>query len=111
MPTTGSDAYVRHTEDPPVPEVVRLGRELRRLRMRKGMSQRELAHRIGLSAHSNVGDYERGRRIPPNDIAVACERALGAPHGVLQRLRAEALGERAEHRLLELPEETRPHAG
>src|SRR3954453_16702687 len=72
-----------------------LGAELRRLRLESGLSQRRLTRLIGLSAHSNLGDYERGRRIPPGDIVVACERLLATEAGYLQRLRARALRERA----------------
>jgi transcriptional regulator with XRE-family HTH domain len=72
-----------------------LGIEIRGLRMRLGVSQRQLVRKLGLQAHSNMGDYENGRRIPPADIVTACEQALHAPHGHLLRLRAEALADRA----------------
>ncbi len=76
----------------------RLGTELRRLRLELGISQRRLTQLIGLSAHSNLGEYERGRRIPPCDIVVACERLLAVQPGYLQHLRSLALRERArEH--------------
>lgn len=74
---------------------VRLGRQLRRLRLARGLSQRGLARALGLSAHSNLVQYELGRRIPPSDIIAACERLLGDDSGSLRRLRAEALAERA----------------
>ncbi|HEV2375245.1 MAG TPA: helix-turn-helix transcriptional regulator [Streptosporangiaceae bacterium] len=72
-----------------------LGAELRRLRLEEGISQRKLTRLIGLSAHSNLGDYERGRRIPPADIVEECERLLTVKPGYLQRLRRLALKERA----------------
>ncbi|HEV2375240.1 MAG TPA: helix-turn-helix transcriptional regulator [Streptosporangiaceae bacterium] len=72
-----------------------LGAELRRLRLEEGISQRRLTHLIGLSAHSNLGDYERGERIPPADIVKECERLLTVEPGYLQRLRRLALKERA----------------
>jgi len=83
----------------------RLGITLRRRRMELGMSQRELARLIGLSAHSNLGDYERGQRIPPGDIVVACEHLLSVEPDSLQSLRRAALCERAR-RLCSLPEES-----
>ena len=72
-----------------------LGAELRRLRLEVGISQRKLTQLIGLSAHSNLGEYERGDRIPPRDIVRACERLLAVPPGSLQRLHQQALRERA----------------
>lgn len=72
-----------------------LGAELRRARIERGISQRKLTQLIGLSAHSNLGEYERGSRIPPADIVVACERLLALPAGQLQRLQQLALRERA----------------
>jgi transcriptional regulator with XRE-family HTH domain len=77
----------------------RLGLELRRLRLELGISQRKLTRLLGLSAHSNLGDYERGRRIPPGDIVDACERLLHAPPGYLRELHRLALRERARERL------------
>ena len=73
----------------------RLGTALRLRRLELGISQRQLARLIGLSAHSNLGDYERGQRIPPGDIVVACEQLLSVEPDYLQRLRREALHERA----------------
>jgi transcriptional regulator with XRE-family HTH domain len=81
------------------PASAQLGLALRRLRMENGISQRGLTRRIGLSAHSNLSDYERGRRIPPADILQACERELKSPPGYLQELRFKALVERT-HRVL-----------
>lgn len=80
----------------PVRGAVRwLGAELRRLRLELGISQRELTQQIGLSAHSNLGEYERGSRIPPCDIILACERLFPVQPGYLQHLRRQALRERA----------------
>jgi transcriptional regulator with XRE-family HTH domain len=76
--------------------VSRLGIEIRRARMAHGLSQRKLAVAVGLVAHSNIGDYERGKRLAPLDIVVACERALNLPPGALQKWHARALTERAD---------------
>lgn len=75
--------------------VVQLGITLRRRRLELGLSQRQLVRLLGLSAHSNLGDYERGQRIPPGDIVAACEQLLAAEPGSLESLRREALCERA----------------
>ncbi len=57
------------------------------------MSQRALTKQLGLSAHSNIADYETGRRIPPRDIVLECERVLGAK--TLSPLLEDALAARA----------------
>lgn len=75
--------------------VARLGIALRLRRLELGLSQRQLVRLLGLSAHSNLGDYERGERIPPGDIVDACEHLLAAEPGSFQSLRREALHERA----------------
>jgi transcriptional regulator with XRE-family HTH domain len=79
------------------PGAASLGAGLRSLRRQRGLSQRELTRLIGLSAHSNLAEYEAGRRIPPADIVSDCERVLGVTDGHLQQLRSAALAERAEH--------------
>jgi tetratricopeptide (TPR) repeat protein/transcriptional regulator with XRE-family HTH domain len=83
--------------DVPDPEscLRRLGKELRKVRIARGLSQREVVRRLGLSAHSNLVDYELGRRIPPADIVSACEALYKLPSGYLERLRGAALAERA----------------
>jgi len=63
--------------------------------MAKGLSLRALAKEIGLSGHGTLVDYEHGRRIPPEDLLVACEKVLDLDDGTLRRLRLEALSERA----------------
>lgn len=81
---------------------VQLGAEIRRLRSARGMSQRALTRLIGLSAHSNLADYETGRRLPPADIVAGCELALGVTDGSLRRLHEQALAERASLRTADL---------
>lgn len=51
---------------PPIPEGERVGRMLRGLRLRAGLTQRELAAAIGVP-QSHISAYERNkRRIPPH---------------------------------------------
>lgn len=73
-----------------------LGLTLYRLRLSRGLSLRVLARRLGMSGHGGLTEYEKGRRIPPEDVVVACERVLGVRDGQLRRLRERALAERAE---------------
>lgn len=74
-----------------------LGAELRNQRISQGLSLRALARQVGLSGHGTLVDYEHGRRIPPEDLMVACEEALGIRDGCLRSLREKALAERAYH--------------
>lgn len=71
------------------------GARLRMLRRSRGVSMRALTAMVGLSAHSNLADYECGRRLPPRDVVEACERALAISDGQLSRLREAALLQRS----------------
>jgi transcriptional regulator with XRE-family HTH domain len=74
----------------------RLGAEIRNRRMARGMSLRALAKELGLSGHGTLVDYEHGRRIPPEDLVVGCERVFQVSDGALRNLREKALAERAD---------------
>jgi transcriptional regulator with XRE-family HTH domain len=75
---------------------VAYGARLRMLRRSTGMSMRAPTAQIGLSAHSNLADYECGRRLPPRDVVEACERALGVTDRQLIRHWEAALRERSQ---------------
>lgn len=83
----GSDDVAQQLSADRVP----IGVELRRLRRCRGLSQRQMAGLLGLSAHSAVADYESGKRLPASDIIIGYERVFGLADGCLQRLRAQAL--------------------
>lgn len=73
----------------------RLGAEMRGRRLARGMSLRRLAKELGLSGHGTLVDYEHGRRIPPEDLIIGCERIFQISDGALRNLREKALAERA----------------
>jgi transcriptional regulator with XRE-family HTH domain len=75
----------------------RLGAEIRNRRMTRGMSLRALAKQLNLSGHGTLVDYEHGRRIPPENLVVGCERIFEISAGALSNLREKALAERAGH--------------
>ena len=52
-----------------------LGRRISALRKQRGLSQAELANRLGISA-SAMGMYEQGRREPSAETLVALSREL-----------------------------------
>lgn len=72
-----------------------LGLVLLRHRLSRGLSLRALAHRLGMSGHGGLGEYEKGRRIPPADLLQGWERALEIPPRELGALRGRALAQRA----------------
>ena len=71
------------------------GLELGRLRMSRGLSLRRLARIVGMAAHSALVDYERGVRIPPDDLSAALIAALRPETDRLARLYRNAIAERA----------------
>jgi transcriptional regulator with XRE-family HTH domain len=81
-------------QSPSTPET--LGAELRRRRRSLGLSQKQMASRLGLSAHSSITYYEAGRRIPPPDIIDAYERALQVTDRALHEARLKVLACRAD---------------
>jgi transcriptional regulator with XRE-family HTH domain len=90
-----SRSAARDLTEPPTASHIPIGVELRRLRRCRGLSQKEMARLLGLSAHSAVADYESGKRIPAGDIITGYERAFGILDGRLQRLRAQGLADAA----------------
>lgn len=59
-----------------------LGGELRRLRLARGLSLRELAHALGI-LHTSYVAYERGVVMPPPERRAALAHALGiTPEGL-----------------------------
>ena len=52
------------------------GLRLRRLREAAGLSQRELADRLGLH-HSNIGYWERSGNLPRSDVLAPMAKILG----------------------------------
>lgn len=65
--------------------------------MARGCTQADLTGLIGLSARSNLSDYELGRRLPPLDLVIAIESVLELDPGDLRRWHEHALVERANY--------------
>ena len=55
------------------------GKYIKEIRARKGISQAELARRLGHASNSYVRDIERGVFIPPTERLGSLARALGVP--------------------------------
>ena len=77
---------------------------LKRLRLERGLSQEELAHRLGTSRQV-VSRYESGARVPKISTVAAFARALEVP---LSALTGELSGDEMSHltTLLQKPEST-----
>ena len=52
----------------------RFGEKLRTLRMKHGLTVRELAHALGYTAHSHIGEVEMGRQKPSIEFALKVSR-------------------------------------
>jgi transcriptional regulator with XRE-family HTH domain len=72
------------------------GRKLRQLRIQKGLTQQELAERLGYKTNSYISDVESGHFIPSKEKLKKIARALDVPFKVLEDMllesRLEALG-------------------
>lgn len=64
------------------PELLPLGRELRRLRLEQKLTQEELAERSGLH-HNYIGGIERGERNVGIRALLRVARGLGVPPATL----------------------------
>ena len=60
----------------------RFATNVRRLRAKKGLSQKALADKVGISV-SYVSMLERGQRSPPLETIEKMARALGVPPSAL----------------------------
>jgi len=72
------------------------GRKLRKLRIQKGLTQQQLAGRLGYKTNSYISDVESGHFIPSREKLKKIVKALGVPFRVLDDMllesRLEALG-------------------
>lgn len=56
---------------------VKLGKRIRSLRLKRRLTQNDLAWKAGLADHSTVGHYERGRSLPSLYVSWRLAEALG----------------------------------
>lgn len=66
------------------------GQKLRKLREVRGLSQQQLARRLGYASNSYIGDVEKGLFVPSGERLGALARALGVPQDILKELSLEA---------------------
>ena len=83
----------------PIP---RLENYLRAYRRKSGLTQRDVAFLLGCQNGAQVSRYEKRRRLPPLQTALACEAMFGIPVSELFAGLRERVGKEIEKRLLEL---------
>ncbi len=66
------------------------GDKLRQLREAGGLSQQELARRLGYASNSYIGDVESGLFVPSEERLAALSRALGVQPGVFHEAAFES---------------------
>ena len=72
------------------------GQKLRKLRKQKGLTQQQLARKLGYKTNSYISDVESGHFIPSREKLKKIAKALGVPFKVLDDMllesRLETLG-------------------
>jgi transcriptional regulator with XRE-family HTH domain len=63
----------------------RFGEKLRYLRLKRGLTMRELADALGFKSHGFIGDLESGRKYPSLDLAVTVADYFGVTVDQLAR--------------------------
>lgn len=81
------------------------GQKLRQLRISKGLTQQQLAERLGYKTNSYISDVESGHFVPSKEKLKKIAKALGVPfkelEGLLLESKLEAMGIK-EPELIEL---------
>jgi transcriptional regulator with XRE-family HTH domain len=80
----------------------RLPNYLRTHRKQSGLSQEEVAFLLGSEDDSRISQYEKRRRLPPLETALACEAIFGIPVSELFAGVREGIGKNIEKRRAEL---------
>jgi transcriptional regulator with XRE-family HTH domain len=75
---------------------------LRTYRKKAGLSQREVAFLLGCEDGAQVSRYEKRRRLPPLETALACEAIFGIPISELFAGMRRSVGRDIEKRRLAL---------
>jgi transcriptional regulator with XRE-family HTH domain len=78
------------------------GQKLRQLRIEKGLTQQELAEKLGYKTNSYISDVESGHFIPSRKKLKKIAKALGVPFKVLEDMLLESKLEALEIREPEL---------
>jgi transcriptional regulator with XRE-family HTH domain len=81
---------------------LRLHNYLRTYRKKSGLTQQELGFLLGCKGGDLISRYEKRRRLPPLETALACEAIFGVPVSELFAGVREARKKDIRNRMLEL---------
>lgn len=73
---------------------IHFGKKLKQLRLEKGISQEDLADRLGVGSNSYISDAERGRFLPADDKLKLWAKVIGVSMQDIEDLKLEAEIER-----------------
>jgi transcriptional regulator with XRE-family HTH domain len=80
----------------------RLENYLRTYRRRTGLTQREVAFLLGCEDGAQISRYEKRKRVPPLQTALACEAVFGVPVSELFGGMRQTVGTQIDRRLKQL---------
>lgn len=55
-------------------EITRFGEKLRRLRLQRGLTLKELANALGYKTHAYISELENGRKLPTAGLVLRAAR-------------------------------------
>jgi len=66
------------------------GKKMKQIRLEKGISQEDLAEKLGVGSNSYISDAERGRFLPSDDKLMAWADIMGLTWEEVEDLKQEA---------------------
>lgn len=73
---------------------IHFGKKLKQVRLENGISQEDLAERLGVGSNSYISDAERGRFVPSDDKLKVWAKIMGLTWAQVEDLKLEAELER-----------------
>ncbi len=75
-------------------KTIHFGKKMKQIRLEKGISQEDLADRLGVGSNSYISDAERGRFLPSDDKLKAWADIMGLTWEEIEDLKVDAELER-----------------
>ena len=73
---------------------IHFGKKMKQIRLEKGISQEDLAEKLGVGSNSYISDAERGRFLPSDDKLMAWADIMGLTWEEVEDLKQDAELER-----------------